>query len=1581
MSLAEILISALAPSIARMVLGRWLSADLTSDVSRSLVDLVKQKTRNVIAQQRAKRQFEAIGEEVALSLQPLFGEEAYSEAVAQAVANTLSQARLTPDLLAQQSLEPRLLAAALLEGGKNSTEGFSVEEYALYERILQETSGHVIEIASQLPSFTERTLGEILQREDQLLKVTRETLELVRNMRMASDRDNQTSAAAQFELEYRRELLRRLDVLELFGVQASAASRRHSLSIAYIMLQVQRFTAGYIQQAASKSKGRKKKNIQPARAADAIAQPVDKVLEEAARLLIRGEPGSGKTTLLQWIAVKAVSGTFEGRLQAWNDRIPFFIPLRSLAEQAYPAPEDFPRLGAPMTAGIMPPGWAHAQLASGRAIVLIDGVDEVRRSRRETVQDWLRDLTAAYPACIFVVTSRPSAVAEGWLAGLGFVDAQLLPMELDDIEAFIAHWHAAVRQELVDETEKDELNHLEAHLKQVLRTSPGLAELATSPLLCAMLCAVHRDNRQELPTDRVELYEVCSYALLEKRDLERRVELHDYPRLSYRQKKLIVQDLAYWMLKNGWARIHYGQALEQVQHKLTRMRELPANADAAAILCLLTERSGLIREPSQGELDFTHRTFQEYFAALAVVDENDLGLLVEKALDDQWREVVVLAAGVAPAKTRSQLIKVLLSYGRQQRGSRLAYTLLAVTCLQSTIEMAQTEQDRIRNALKQILPPQNEEQARALAGAGELAVTYLNPSPAYSESETAYCVRTLALIGSEGALEHMAGFASDERPQVVYELLRAGRAFEADTYQKLVLAQCKPEKFEMSSLNTPNILEYLPGLRVLSIPNSVRLNDLSPLAQMQALEEIDLSGCENVQDIGPLAKLKKLRRVVLAGCRQLADLTPLAGLENLETLDISETQVESLEVLKGIKCLASLRAADCQGLTDFSALPTLQNLQALDISHTRPVEEEAGQAGRENKPGWITPGSTFGRIPLIIDNSPLAQHRRGPHPRKSGPGQRYFPLDLLANLSKLRSLDVRGYGLVLFGEKDPILQQPLESLGANLVAVLRPLFERAEALKPAAGVQPSTQHAGTGEPSQHAPQALQDQEVGTPTKEFLERLVYQWLSREMDERVGRLMLYPAISEEEVVQLAQSFAPSEVAERLQNDLNVYNKMDQQDKQFIKDYYLPAQTLGYRPGQLTEWQGEMAGRLEAWSKPRDSYSIDRPTAGRGAFDRSTGKSGLLLEDIVEALSGPFVDRTSIEALIGQYVVNAIHQHFLERVEDEKLREALAIQEAEKRAGRFDVAAIGRELLEESGQANIRWLRYLTNKSRRMNAKLLEDYLDPLSLSANLEETVALMGDHLLVRGRREISPQNILMEQEKAALIPRKIRLVSFDTEEPEPLERFIVNGLVAQMPPLFALLPSAEALKALVLDDYYWPDLKIVERFTGLQTLRLAGCTELRSLDGIEHLEQLQALTIDDCPNLGSLQPLRALKNLRRLILRGCNLANPSRISMIISGFIPENKIDSTDDQDILNRLEYAEIVDTNQNVLYQSGTKSASSADVLAHALARAGLDKVDPKEALEPFKQGSHPLPPNAKRRNANKQASPSRSKRKKRY
>ena len=170
----------------------------------------------------------------------------------------------------------------------------------------------------------------------------------------------------------------------------------------------------------------------------------------------------------------------------------------------------------------MPLGWVYRQLRDGRAIVLVDAIDEVPVAQRASVYAWLGDLIATYPLARFIVTSRPYAASKDDLpAPERFKEVQVLPMNLSAIEEFITHWHGAVAANLQDAQEQQDLHETAMQLIAEIRVNPALQQLVTNPLLCAMLCALNRERYQQLPSNRIALYEACSELLIERRDQER----------------------------------------------------------------------------------------------------------------------------------------------------------------------------------------------------------------------------------------------------------------------------------------------------------------------------------------------------------------------------------------------------------------------------------------------------------------------------------------------------------------------------------------------------------------------------------------------------------------------------------------------------------------------------------------------------------------------------------------------------------------------------------------------------------------------------------------------------------------------------------------------------------------------------------------------------------------------------------------------------------------------------------------------------------------------------------------------------
>ena len=60
--------------------------------------------------------------------------------------------------------------------------------------------------------------------------------------------------------------------------------------------------------------------------------------------------------------------------------------------------------------------------------------------------------------------------------------------------------------------------------------------------------------------------------LLERRDVESGLALTGYPQLNYRQKRALLDDLSYWMIKNEWTQVTADSARDRLGKKLENLR-------------------------------------------------------------------------------------------------------------------------------------------------------------------------------------------------------------------------------------------------------------------------------------------------------------------------------------------------------------------------------------------------------------------------------------------------------------------------------------------------------------------------------------------------------------------------------------------------------------------------------------------------------------------------------------------------------------------------------------------------------------------------------------------------------------------------------------------------------------------------------------------------------------------------------------------------------------------------------------------------------------------------------------------------
>ncbi|MHC8422557.1 NACHT domain-containing protein [Streptomyces sp. NB004] len=666
---------------------------------------------------------------------------------------------------------------------------------------------------------------------DQVAKINRNAAEepLTDSQRRA-ELQQRSEAEEEFLAKYYPCMMASLDRMEIFGITLRQQDFSYRMSTSYISLSAveHRSTSRYQPQVPTPASN-KESDSGPLRVEDAIAH--------SRRVLIRGDAGSGKTTLLKWIAVGSMKSTLPAPMAMWNRAVPFFVPLRHFAREL-PAPEQFLDYAARTLAAAAPQNFVRNTLDSGHAILLIDGVDELPNSRRGEVRDWLRELTSSYETCRYVITSRQAAIDSAWLADLGFLSLELTPMSLSDQNLFILHWHETMRSAVSDEQERVRLQAHEEALLRSMAERRELRRLGSNPLLCALLCALHWDREMHLPSDRLKLFEAALEMLLVRRDQQRNIVGDgDVVRLSSGVQELVLRKLAYWMIRNDLTEVSVEQMAERVGSYL---RETPDNTlDPAAVTQHLVIRTGLLRAPALGRVDFVHRTFQEYLAADQVLNDDDLNFLIKHAHEDQWQDVVVMASGRARDSERNHLVKGLLKRARGDKAHRVRLIVLAVDCAGSAPSLAADLRREAQARAQELIPPQDRDQAEALACLGEVALDQMPaPGSGLQPYEVEAILHACRLVGGAAAMRVLAGYGMYFNRSIERQLIEMWRDFDFGEYARVVLSALS----EISGLTVDaELLPHLSGLT-----NLIRLQIDGPvpsyevIAQLESLHELTL---------------------------------------------------------------------------------------------------------------------------------------------------------------------------------------------------------------------------------------------------------------------------------------------------------------------------------------------------------------------------------------------------------------------------------------------------------------------------------------------------------------------------------------------------------------------------------------------------------------------------------------------------------------------------------------------------------------------------------------------------------------------
>ncbi|EIJ43632.1 putative NTPase (NACHT family) [Beggiatoa alba B18LD] len=356
------------------------------------------------------------------------------------------------------------------------------------------------------------------------------------------------------------------------------------------------------------------------------------------RWFILGKPGAGKTTFLKYITIQAVKGQL--------DKVPIFVSLHRWAE--------FVRKSADKQFNLMPylvkqfqccnfpdaqPFIEHL-LETGNALLLFDGLDEVNQADDERAQmlHALSEFSREHRNCTVLLTCRVAAA--DYSLSEQFTYLEVADFTEEKVTEFVKKWFkqdVARGEQFLEEFARDEHR--------------GLQELARVPILLTLLCLVYA-RKMEFPSRRADIYEEAIEALLETWDREHRSIKRDmiYQGLSKRHKLQLFSRIATESFQNNQYFFEKKHLASKIADFLKQLPNSQNQAiDGEAVLEAIAEQHGIFVERAKDIYSFAHLSFQEYFTARYIFENQAYGTidnLVLHVTEDRWREVFLLTVSL-----------------------------------------------------------------------------------------------------------------------------------------------------------------------------------------------------------------------------------------------------------------------------------------------------------------------------------------------------------------------------------------------------------------------------------------------------------------------------------------------------------------------------------------------------------------------------------------------------------------------------------------------------------------------------------------------------------------------------------------------------------------------------------------------------------------------------------------------------------------------------------------------------------------------------------------------------------------------
>jgi len=394
--------------------------------------------------------------------------------------------------------------------------------------------------------------------------------------------------------------------------------------------------------------------------------PALELVSTCSNLMILGKPGSGKTTFLQYIALQSSQGKLR------PERIPIFIHLKNFIERA--SELESLSLSSYIRQELCNSGISEQQAESllryGKALILLDGLDEVQEKDSNTVQKQIRHLSEEYYKNQVIITCRTAAQQYQFE---GFTDTEIADFDQAQIVDFVHKWFVSVGRN----SRKKGLAIAAQFMEKLQQLENGqIRELARTPLLLHLACTMFQ-AKADFPAEHSDFYKQALDILLFRLDEVRGIKRDSpYSSLSLVQKIQLLSQVATKTFEQDsyfFKKSTFQQYIVNYLRTSTTASSDPEalQLESERVLRAIEAQHGLLVEQGQGLYSFSHRAFQVLLTARNVTSSSNpqtlnrrLEQLAAHVNEPRWHQVLVCTAGLL--EDAAPLLKLM-----QQQSNRL----------------------------------------------------------------------------------------------------------------------------------------------------------------------------------------------------------------------------------------------------------------------------------------------------------------------------------------------------------------------------------------------------------------------------------------------------------------------------------------------------------------------------------------------------------------------------------------------------------------------------------------------------------------------------------------------------------------------------------------------------------------------------------------------------------------------------------------------------------------------------------------------------------------------------------------------